>query len=89
MACVWQKHPVELCARMQAMFDLRNATTGDTLCNYGGANRKTQVSCLQQNVFGSILALLFIASYHIFHCKAKQKGKSRVNKGPVRNFNRL
>lgn len=57
---MWQKHPVELCARVQTVYDLRNAATGDTLCNYDGA-------------------LICIAAYHIFYCKAKLIGKSTVN----------
>lgn len=75
---MWQKHPVEMCARMQAVFDLRNATTRETLCNYDGANSKTQVSFSQQNIIGSFLALLCIAAYQIFYCKTKLRGNSRV-----------
>lgn len=59
---MWQKHPVELCARVQTVYDLRNAATGDTLCNYDGAKQGKHKSL----VHNKTLFCKFSSSY--MHC---------------------
>lgn len=75
-----QEHPVELCARMQTVFDLRNAATRDTLCNYDGANRQTQVSCSQRKISGSgsSTSMHCFLSHILLQSKIERKEQSQL-----------
>lgn len=73
--CVAEESSGVVCkARMQAVFDLRNATTGDTLCNYDGVNRKTRFLFTTKHFwkFSSSSMCCFI-SYILLQSKTERK----------------